>query len=644
MIKPLTFCAAMHRHKFFSVLFFLLMSFTVSSVYAQQPDVPQDPGEICNMPSCTTGSINISTGFNQATGTYQTPLASETNWQLVAVPIGVAMSVPAPSYVIAPAPPWSLFPNAKWVSPYTHWQHQFNNLPLSEPGGTGPYRFQKCFCLCQPAQIHFKYSLLADDQTETFVDGIKLASGLTGGHYVFPEQLEVDTVITLGAGQHCISVDLYNVGLSAFGFSVEGSVSGNLVSPLCCNAKGSICGYKLKDLNCDGDVDPSVDPGVPGFTITLYNFSGTPIASTVTDATGHYCFTELSPATYTVAEVNQPGWTQTYPSTGSHSVVVPPSGSVEANFGNCAPVCESLPDPHFDTEIDRCMVRFTPIIGTIPYGYQVVSTTWVFGDGYSSNEQHPTHSYLTPGSYDVCLKVVFFNGEQCCTKEFCDRVDIADKCEGGCKFDTKIDYTFDEENCLFDFSGIVANPDAPITSWYWDFGDGSAASGSQVIHQFPRHGDYTVCLYQFATTDGSCCYEKVCMDIHVECDPQTHHGAMKVNTPVPMNNITQPAPQKKVEQGTLKAPVESMHMIILDQNVPNPFAESTVISYSVPAKYKKAQIIFANKNGKMIKTYDVPVGGEGKLTVYGNDLSTGLYSYTLIVDGKATETKTMLKH
>ncbi|MBS1647671.1 MAG: hypothetical protein JST67_10055 [Bacteroidetes bacterium] len=47
-------------------------------------------------------------------------------------------------------------------------------------------------------------------------------------------------------------------------------------------------------------------------------------------------------------------------------------------------------------------------------------------------------------------------------------------------------------------------------------------------------------------------------------------------------------------------------------------------------------------NGRQIKTVDV-TKGKGQLNVYANDLTSGAYSYTLIVDGKIIDTKKMIK-
>lgn len=83
--------------------------------------------------------------------------------------------------------------------------------------------------------------------------------------------------------------------------------------------------------------------------------------------------------------------------------------------------------------------------------------------------------------------------------------------------------------------------------------------------------------------------------------------------------------------------------LVLDQNQPNPFNESTLIKFNVPQKYAYAQLIFTTEDGRIIKTVDVSKKGRNELTVYANDLSSGIYHYTLVVDGKTIDTKKMVK-
>lgn len=84
-------------------------------------------------------------------------------------------------------------------------------------------------------------------------------------------------------------------------------------------------------------------------------------------------------------------------------------------------------------------------------------------------------------------------------------------------------------------------------------------------------------------------------------------------------------------------------IIVLNQNVPNPFAEQTTIAYNVPEKSGFAQIIFNDMKGQIIKVVDIKAKGKGQLNVFANDLSTGMYTYSLYVDGKLIDTKKMVK-
>ncbi len=108
--------------------------------------------------------------------------------------------------------------------------------------------------------------------------------------------------------------------------------------------------------------------------------------------------------------------------------------------------------------------------------------------------------------------------------------------------------------------------------------------------------------------------------------------------------------ESKVQAAILKEQLAQMNVllsktntIILNQNVPNPFAESTMITYSIPDPFSKAQIVFRAINGEAIKTVDIKTAGKGQINVYANDISSGIYTYTMVVDGKQIETKKMIK-
>jgi hypothetical protein len=83
--------------------------------------------------------------------------------------------------------------------------------------------------------------------------------------------------------------------------------------------------------------------------------------------------------------------------------------------------------------------------------------------------------------------------------------------------------------------------------------------------------------------------------------------------------------------------------IILDQNSPNPFAENTIINYNIPTDVVEAKLMFYDLNGRIIKELIIEERGESKLTVYGTNLKTGVYTYSLIADGELIATKKMVK-
>jgi hypothetical protein len=83
--------------------------------------------------------------------------------------------------------------------------------------------------------------------------------------------------------------------------------------------------------------------------------------------------------------------------------------------------------------------------------------------------------------------------------------------------------------------------------------------------------------------------------------------------------------------------------VVLNQNVPNPFAESTVITYVVPPDFKTAQLVFRTNQGTVIKTIDITRAGKGSVTVYADDLSSGLYTYNLVIEDRVVDSKKMVR-
>lgn len=88
--------------------------------------------------------------------------------------------------------------------------------------------------------------------------------------------------------------------------------------------------------------------------------------------------------------------------------------------------------------------------------------------------------------------------------------------------------------------------------------------------------------------------------------------------------------------------IENMDIVRMDQNTPNPFSENTVIQLNIPQSTTTANILIYDLNGKQIEKVAIDVRGETNVTVYASNLESGMYIYSLILDGKVAVTRKMI--
>lgn len=95
--------------------------------------------------------------------------------------------------------------------------------------------------------------------------------------------------------------------------------------------KGSISGTKFNDLNMNG-VKDSGEPGIANWKIYI---TGDVSDSLLTNSSGNFTFSNLIAGNYTISEDLQPGWLQTFPTSGTHIIALSWGGNVTAkDFGN----------------------------------------------------------------------------------------------------------------------------------------------------------------------------------------------------------------------------------------------------------------------------------------------------------------------
>ena len=146
---------------------------------------------------------------------------------------------------------------------------------------------------------------------------------------------------------------------------------------------GSISGQVRYDSDNDGD--PSdVDSPIVGVTIELYtdpNGDGDPSdgvlvgASTVTDNSGNYIFTDLPPGNYVVVETNPTGNTSTYDLDGTVNNTLDQIG-VTLGVGQ-----NSIGNDFLDTSVAHIDVQKNPPTQTVASGSNVNFTITVTNDG-----------------------------------------------------------------------------------------------------------------------------------------------------------------------------------------------------------------------------------------------------------------------
>ena len=87
---------------------------------------------------------------------------------------------------------------------------------------------------------------------------------------------------------------------------------------------------------------------------------------------------------------------------------------------------------------------------------------------------------------------------------------------------------------------------------------------------------------------------------------------------------------------------KSQEQVILFQNQPNPFNQSTVIRYQLKNNNEKATIVIRNLNGSIVKQIAINQAGKGQAIINANEMAAGTYTYTLTVNGASVDTKLMV--
>ncbi len=153
---------------------------------------------------------------------------------------------------------------------------------------------------------------------------------------------------------------------------------------------------------------------------------------------------------------------------------------------------------------------------------EVTVWEWEFGDGESSGDQNPVHTYTDPGVYEVSLSVT-------------------GRC-GGVDAMIMRDYIVVSDSPVADFSTSVTSGSEPlvvnfsplfttdVTEWEWDFGDGVTSQQMYPYHIYGSPGEYTVSL----SVTGHCGSDTVVRTDYISVTGQPGHSLSFAQSDLPV--------------------------------------------------------------------------------------------------------------
>lgn len=145
------------------------------------------------------------------------------------------------------------------------------------------------------------------------------------------------------------------------------------------------------------------------------------------------------------------------------------------------------------------------------------SWVWSFGDGGTSTERSPVHTYTTAGTYTVTLTATNAGGSNTITK-------AGEIVVGSVSARPVASFisTVESGNAPLVVQFVDSSTNTP-TSWVWSFGDGNTSSAQNPSHTSAMEGTYTVTLT--ATNSGG-------------SDTETKAGYITVTFTKPAANFT----------------------------------------------------------------------------------------------------------
>ena len=160
-------------------------------------------------------------------------------------------------------------------------------------------------------------------------------------------------------------------------------------------------------------------------------------------------------------------------------IILPPNQPPVPSFTWSQPATEKTP------------ITFDASSSTDPDG-TIVTYAWEFGDGTTGTGVKVNHTYQTGGTYSVRLTVTDDRGTSVSSDP--QTVAVATIADPTASFDFSPAAPLVNEPVFFNAAKSQPAPGRTITSYSWNFGDGTTGSGVTVQKTYGTAGTYTVTL------------------------------------------------------------------------------------------------------------------------------------------------------
>lgn len=155
------------------------------------------------------------------------------------------------------------------------------------------------------------------------------------------------------------------------------------------------------------------------------------------------------------------------------------------------------PVARFNTTITTAHVNetisFDGSMSIDPDGGSLTNYEWNFGDSNTTSGNYPTitHKWSSSSSNTINLTVT---DDESATNSFFHTINISNYQDPVARFTFTPSNPQEKETVMFDASETWCDPDTSISTYIWNFGDGTSSSTQSTTHNYQTPGTYTATL------------------------------------------------------------------------------------------------------------------------------------------------------